>query len=233
MPHPIILSPSILSADFGSFAKAAQDLTAAGAASIHIDMMDGHFVPNLTFGPKLVADIRPVTSAFFDVHLMAEHPETYVEEIASAGASMLTVHPEATYHLDRLVHQIKDAGLKAGIALNPGTPPEHCEWVLHDADRVLVMTVNPGCGGQEFIPRMIDKIRALDSRRSEGGLDFEIAVDGGISSRTAPEVVRAGATALIAGSWVFKHPGGLKAALNELREAAESGRPAEAGIASQ
>ncbi len=142
---------------------------------------------------------------------------------------MLTVHPEATYHLDRLIHQIKDAGMQAGVALNPATGSERCEWVLGDVDRILIMTVNPGFGGQQFIPRMVDKIRWLDARRSEMNRSFEIAVDGGITDQNAPDVVRAGATALVAGSWVFKHRAGLGAALNELRKAGERGA-AEAGI---
>ena len=221
MPDRVTLSPSLLSANFGSFAEAARLLVEAGAESLHFDVMDGHFVPNLTFGPQLVADLRPVTSAFYDVHLMVEHTETYVEELGKAGASMLTVHPESTVHLDRLVHQVKDAGMKVGVALNPATPIEACAWTLRDVDRVLVMTVNPGYGGQSFIAAMVDKIRDLDTLRRKRGLSFEIAVDGGIGPQTAPTVVRAGARALIAGSAVFKHPGGIAQALRELREAGD------------
>ncbi len=218
----ISLSPSLLSANFGAFADAAAQLTQAGAESLHFDIMDGHFVPNLTFGPQLIRDLRPVSSAFYDVHLMVEHVEAYVDELASGGASMMTVHPESTVHLDRLVHQIKDAGMQAGVALNPATPIAHCEWVLDSIERILVMTVNPGFGGQSFIPGMVRKIADLDRLRTERNLDFEIAVDGGISPKTAASVVASGASVLIAGSAVFKHPGGLAEAMNELREAAKS-----------
>lgn len=214
--RPISLSPSLLPSNFGRFAEAARNLVDAGATSLHFDIMDGHFVPNLTFGPELVHALRPVTSAFYDIHLMVEHTEQYVEQLAEAGASMLTVHPELTYHLDRLVHQVRDAGMKVGVALNPATPIGHAEWVLGDIDRVLVMTVNPGYGGQKFIPRMSEKIAQLDEIRTKRGFDFEIAVDGGISPATAPSVVDAGATVLIAGSAIFSHPGGLAVALKEL-----------------
>ena len=222
MKHPIILSPSLLSADFGGFAEAARELVEAGAESLHFDIMDGHFVPNLTFGTQLVHDLRPVTKVFYDVHLMVEHTEAYVDDLAQAGADMLSVHPESTAHLDRLVNRVKDAGMKVAVALNPATPIEQCEWVLNEIDRVLVMTVNPGFGGQSFIRAMLSKIWQLDKIRTERGLSFEIAVDGGISAKTAPDVVSVGASVLIAGSAVFKHPGGLKAGVDELRQAAIS-----------
>ena len=221
----IKIAPSILSADFGAFAEATEDLAAAGADYIHIDIMDGHFVPNITFGAQLVRALRPVTQVPFDVHLMIERPEQFVTDFAKAGGNLLTIHPETTYHLNRLLHQIQDGGAKAGVALNPATPISAIEWVLGDLDRVLVMTVNPGFGGQAFLTEMLQKIRALAELRAAHGLRFEIGVDGGVNSDTAPLVARAGADVLIAGSAVFHHPEGFSDAVAELRRLATEAAP--------
>lgn len=221
MPNTIKLSPSLLAADFGAFRESAKALVVANVEYLHFDIMDGNFVPNLSFGAELLQALRPLTNIPFDTHLMIEKPDRYVSAFAKAGANMLTVHPETCYHLHRVIHQIKEEGLKAGVALNPATPIESIEWVLGDLDRVLVMTVNPGFGGQKFLSETLPKIAALREMEKKRTLSFEIAVDGGIDSNTASQVIASGADVLIAGSAVFGHPGGATAGVKELRRAAE------------
>jgi len=220
MGNQIKFSPSLLAADFGAFRESARTLVGANVDYLHFDIMDGHFVPNLSFGAELLRALRPITQVPFDTHLMIETPDRYIPDFCDAGANMLTVHPEVCYHLQRVVHQIKEHGAKAGVALNPATPIETIQWVLGDLDRVLVMTVNPGFGGQKFLPEVLPKITALRRRMEQDGLDFEIAVDGGIDPETAPRVIEAGADVLIAGSAVFGHSGGARAGVDALREAA-------------
>jgi ribulose-phosphate 3-epimerase len=222
MQRKVKLSPSLLAADFGSFANEAIKAREAGAEYLHFDIMDNHYVPNLTFGPELVEALRPKSDAQFDVHLMIENPEKVVKSFADAGSDMLTVHPDATYHIHRVIGQIHDAGMKAGIALNPGSGIEQIQWVLGMVDRVLIMTVNPGFGGQSFLHGVLPKITQLRQIEERDGLDFEIAVDGGIGVETAPLVVNAGADVLIAGSAVFSSHTTPAKAIAEIRIAAST-----------
>lgn len=199
------IAPSILAADFGNFKAAVKDIENAGAEVVHIDVMDGHFVDNLTFGSGVVAAIRPETELFLDVHMMVEKPEKYVDEFAKAGADSLTVHYEATNHLHAVLQKIKNTGMKAAVAINPGTPVSAIIPVLSMVDMVLVMTVNPGFGGQSFIPETMEKVQQLVDLREIKNLNFEIEVDGGIDEQTVETAVNAGANIFVAGSFVFNH----------------------------
>ena len=216
------IAPSILSADFAALGDAIARVEAAGADQLHVDVMDGHFVPNLTLGPPVIESIRKRTRLPLDVHLMIEEPDRWVEIYVKAGADYLTVHAEATPHLERILAQIREAGAKAGVALNPSTPPEVLEYVLEDLDLVLVMSVNPGFGGQSFIPTVYEKIRRL--RALLGGRDVLVSVDGGVKADNAGPLALAGATVLVAGSSIFgaPDPGAAVAALRSASEVAKS-----------
>jgi ribulose-phosphate 3-epimerase len=205
---PVRIAPSILSADFGRLAAEAQAVTQAGADQIHVDVMDGHFVPNLTLGPVVVRALRKATPLPLDVHLMIEEPERWIETYAAAGADILYVHPEACTHLHRVVQQIRAAGKKPGVALNPATSLSVLQYILPEVSTVLVMSVNPGFGGQSFIPFSLEKIAALRQELRRRGLQEQvaIAVDGGITVHNCAEVVRAGASVLVSGTGVFGTP---------------------------
>src|SRR5262249_27135177 len=204
------ISPSILSADFARLGDEVEAITAAGADYIHIDVMDGHFVPNLTIGPVVVQALRPHSALPFDVHLMISPVDPYAPAFAKAGADIITVHPEAGPHLHRTVQLIKSLGKKAGVSLNPATPPSAVDGVLDDIDLILVMTVNPGFGGQTFIPGQLGKIRALrqriDALATANGRIIDLEVDGGINEETARQAVGAGADVLVAGPATFSPP---------------------------
>jgi len=211
------IAPSILSADFARLGEQVAEATEAGADYIHVDVMDGHFVPNLTIGAPVVATIRRWTNLPLDVHLMTSIPEEQIKQFADAGADILTVHIEASPHIYRLVQAIKQLGVKAGVALNPGTPVEALGEVLPALDLVLVMTVNPGFGGQSFIEAMLGKIARLRAELDRSDLATELEVDGGINAEVAPRVVSAGATVLVAGSAVFNAEQTVKEALEKIR----------------
>jgi ribulose-phosphate 3-epimerase len=215
----IKLAPSILSADFARLGEQIDEVARAGADYIHVDVMDGHFVPNITIGAPVVASIRPVTSLPLDVHLMIERPERYISEFVHAGADIITVHVEACPHLHKTIRLIKELGAKAGVSLNPPTPLSAVEEFIPHVDLVLIMSVNPGLGGQSFIPETLPKIakmrKILDDRR----LSAELEVDGGITADNAPDIVKAGANVLVAGNSVFRTKEGISQALQRLREA--------------
>jgi ribulose-phosphate 3-epimerase len=217
MARPLI-APSILSADFARLGEEVRAIDEAGADWIHVDVMDGHFVPNLTIGPAVVKALRPHSNKPFDVHLMISPVDPFLDAFAEAGADLITVHPEAGPHLHRTVQRIKALGKKAGVSLNPATPADAVDHVLDDIDLVLVMSVNPGFGGQKFIESQLRKIEAIAAKIAGRGLDVDLEVDGGIDAETAPRAVDAGATVLVAGSATFRGgPGHYAANIRALR----------------
>lgn len=210
------IAPSILSADFAKLGMEIKDVEEGGADLIHVDVMDGHFVPNITIGPLIVEAIRPVTKLPLDVHLMIENPDQYIDMFAKAGADYISVHVEACRHLNRTIQNIKSHGVKAGVVLNPATPVEMIRHVIEDADLILLMSVNPGFGGQKFIPSVVSKIKEVKALAAEIGKDIEIEIDGGINKETGKLCREAGATILVAGSAVYNQED-RKKAIEEIR----------------
>ena len=216
-----VIAPSILACDFGRLADEVQAVTDAGADWIHVDVMDGHFVPNITIGPRIVEAVRDATQLPLDVHLMIQQPERYIDAFVKAGATTVGVHAEACPHLHRTVAQIREAGARASVTINPGTPANAVEAVLGDVDQVLVMTVNPGFGGQRFIPGTLAKVETLRSWIRDRGLAVALEVDGGISEDTIASAARAGANAFVAGTAIFGAPN-YREAITALRQAASA-----------
>jgi ribulose-phosphate 3-epimerase len=217
MSHPVKIAPSILAADFARLGSQIAEAEAAGGDWIHVDVMDGRFVPNITIGPLIVEAVRRSTRLPLDVHLMIVEPEKYVEAFAAAGADRITVHAEACLHLHRTIQQIRHLGAKPGVVINPATPLSAIEEIAADVDLILIMSVNPGFGAQKFIEASVDKIARTKTLCERAGSQAEIEVDGGIDVYTAPRVVAVGATVLVAGNAIFKHPDGIAAAIAALR----------------
>jgi ribulose-phosphate 3-epimerase len=215
-----IIAPSLLSADFAKLGEEARAVEAAGADWLHFDVMDGHFVPNLTVGPSVLKAIKPHVSIPIDVHLMIAPADPYLEAFREAGADIITVHPEAGPHLDRSLRRIRELGAKAGVAFNPSTPPDTIEWLLDDVDLVLVMSINPGFGGQSFMPSQLAKIARLRAMIEASGRDIVLEVDGGVTPETAARCLEAGAEALVAGTAVFR--GGPSAYADNIRALREA-----------
>lgn len=216
----VIIAPSILSADFARLGEEARAVAAAGADWLHVDVMDGHFVPNITIGPQVVKALQPYVSIPFDVHLMIAPVDPYIEAFRAAGADHILVHPEAGPHLNRTLKHIRELGAKAGVVFDPSTPPDVVEFMMDEIDIILVMTINPGFGGQSFMPSQLAKIRRLRSMIEASGRDIILEVDGGVTRETAPLCIEAGATALVAGTAVFKDgPGGYADNIQRLRGA--------------
>ena len=221
MSKAVKIAASILAADFTRLGEQVAAAEAGDADWIHVDVMDGRFVPNITLGPLVVSAVRRSTRLPLDVHLMIVEPEKYLEEFVEAGASRLIVHTETCPHLHRAIERIHELGAKAGVVINPATPINAVEEILVNVDQLLIMTVNPGFGGQKFIEQSVDKIARAAQLRARLGSTAEIEVDGGIDRRTAPRVVAAGASILVAGNAIFNHPSGIAAALQELRQSVE------------
>ena len=219
----IEIAPSVLAADFSRLGDQIAEATEGGAEYIHLDVMDGHFVPNLTFGVPIIAAVRGSTEALFDVHMMVESPENFIDELASVGADIITVHVEAVNQLRQVINQIKDSGALAGLALSPATPVTAVEQILPDLDLILIMSVNPGSGGQSFIPSTIGKIERIRKMLDDNGLAAKLEVDGGIGPDNAKDVVKAGARVLVAGSAFYASPDGVASAITAIRDAASNG----------